>query len=126
MRVRTEGFTLAKRALHANLRCKFGNGSFWAEGYYVSTGGLNEATVEKHMQDQGDRGIAPGKLSVKEYENPFKEQVPCHRLLVIVRFYANHKARLQTRIAARRRAGWWPCSDVGACWYGGSGKNHSR
>ena len=111
---------------HANLKYKFGNRSFWAEGYYVSTDGLNEAMVEKYIQDQEDHGIVLDKLGVKEYENPFKEQVTCHRLLVIVRFYANHKVRLQTRIADRRYAGWWPCSDVGACWYGGSGKNHSR
>ena len=125
MRVCIEGFALAMCALHANLKYKFGNRSFWAEGYYVSTGGLNEATVEKYIQDQGDHGIVLDKLGVKEYENPFKEQVTRHRLLAIVRFYANHKARLQTRTANRRHAGWWPCSDVGACWYGGSGKNHS-
>ena len=29
---------------HANLKYKFGNRHFWAEGYYVSTVGLNEAT----------------------------------------------------------------------------------
>lgn len=28
---------------HANLKYKFGNRHFWAEGYYVSTVGLNEA-----------------------------------------------------------------------------------
>ena len=30
---------------HANLKYKFGNRKFWAEGYYVSTVGLNEATI---------------------------------------------------------------------------------
>lgn len=30
---------------HANLEYKFGNRHFWAEGYYVSTVGLNEATI---------------------------------------------------------------------------------
>ncbi len=30
---------------HANLKYKFGNRHFWAEGYYVSTVGLNEATM---------------------------------------------------------------------------------
>ena len=126
MRVRTEGFALAMFDEHANLKYKFGNRSFWAEGYYVSTDGSNEATVEKYIQDQGDHGIVLDKLGVKEYENPFKERVTCHRLLAIVRFNANHKVRLQTRIADRRHAGWLPCSDVGACWYGESGKNHSR
>jgi len=28
----------------ANLKYQFGNRHFWAEGYYVSTVGLNEAT----------------------------------------------------------------------------------
>ncbi len=27
---------------HSNLKYKFGNRHFWAEGYYVSTVGLNE------------------------------------------------------------------------------------
>ena len=30
---------------HANLKYKFGNRHFWAEGYYVSTVGLNESTI---------------------------------------------------------------------------------
>jgi putative transposase len=29
---------------HGNLKYKFGNRHFWADGYYVSTVGLNEAT----------------------------------------------------------------------------------
>ena len=37
---------------HANLKYKFGNRHFWAEGYYVSTVGLNDATVRKYIQDQ--------------------------------------------------------------------------
>ena len=35
---------------HANLKYKFGNRHFWAEGYYVSTVGLNEATIKKLME----------------------------------------------------------------------------
>ena len=31
---------------HANLKYKFGNRYFWSEGYYVSTVGLNKATVK--------------------------------------------------------------------------------
>lgn len=34
---------------HANLKYKFGNRKFWAEGYYVSTAGLNEATIKKYI-----------------------------------------------------------------------------
>ena len=37
---------------HANLKYKFGNRHFWAEGYYVSTVGLNESTIKKYIQDQ--------------------------------------------------------------------------
>ena len=37
---------------HANLKYKFGNRHFWAEGYYVSTVGLNDATVKKYIRDQ--------------------------------------------------------------------------
>lgn len=59
---------------HANLKYKYGNRHFWAEGYYVSTVGLNEATIRKYIQDQEKHDIAVDKLSVKEYEDPFKGQ----------------------------------------------------
>ena len=42
------------------------------EGYYVSTVGLNEATIRKYIEEQEQHDIALDKLSVKEYENPFK------------------------------------------------------
>ena len=57
---------------HANLKYKYGNRHFWAEGYYVSTVGLNEATIKKYIEDQEKHDIALDKLSVKEYEDPFK------------------------------------------------------
>lgn len=57
---------------HANLRYKFGNRHFWSEGYYVSTVGLNEATIKKYIQEQESHDIAMDKLSVKEYEDSFK------------------------------------------------------
>ncbi|WP_293735563.1 IS200/IS605 family transposase [uncultured Phascolarctobacterium sp.] len=71
------GYLKGKSALqmfdkHANLKYKFGNRHFWAEGYYVSTIGLNEATVKKYIAEQEKQDIALDKLSVKEYENPFK------------------------------------------------------
>ena len=31
--------------MHSNLRYKYGNRKFWAEGYYVSTVGLNESKI---------------------------------------------------------------------------------
>ena len=71
------GYLKGKSALmifdkHANLKNKYGNRHFWAEGYYVSTVGLNEATIQKYIQDQDKHDIAQDKLSVKEYEDPFK------------------------------------------------------
>lgn len=34
---------------HVNLKYKFGNSKFWAEGYYVSTVDLNEAIIRKYI-----------------------------------------------------------------------------
>ena len=56
---------------HANLKRKFGNRKFWAQGHCVSTVGLNEATIAKYIREQESRDIAEDKLSVKEYEDPF-------------------------------------------------------
>ena len=58
---------------HANLKYKFGNRHFWSEGYYVSTVGLNDATVAKYIREQEMHDIAMDKMSVKEYANPFSE-----------------------------------------------------
>ena len=71
------GYLKGKSALmifdrHANLKYRFGNRHFWAEGYYVSTVGLNEATIKKYIQEQEKHDIAMDRLSVKEYEDPFK------------------------------------------------------
>ena len=71
------GYLKGKGALmmfdrHANLKYKYGNRHFWAEGYYVSTVGLNEATIKKYIQDQEKHDIALDKLSVREREDPFK------------------------------------------------------
>ncbi len=57
---------------HANLKYKFGNRKFWAEGYYVSTVGLNEATIKKYIQQQESHGIMQDKLTTREYANAFK------------------------------------------------------
>ena len=72
------GYLKGKSALmmfdkHANLKYRFGNRHFWTEGYYVSTVGLNEATIKKYIQDQEKHDIALDKLSVKEYEDPFRD-----------------------------------------------------
>ena len=64
------GYLKGKSALmifdrHANLKYKFGNRHFWSEGYYVSTVGLNEATIKKYIQDQEKNDIMQDKLGVK-------------------------------------------------------------
>ena len=53
---------------HANLKYKYGNRKFWAEGYYVSTVGLNEATIRKYIREQENADIAQDRLNLKEYE----------------------------------------------------------
>ena len=73
------GYLKGKSALmiydkHANLKYKYGNRHFWAEGYYVSTVGLNDATVAKYIREQERHDIAMDKLSVKEYQNPFEDK----------------------------------------------------
>ena len=57
---------------HANLKYKFGNKHFWATGYYVSTVGLNSATVEKYIREQENADKITDKLTTKEYVDPFK------------------------------------------------------
>ena len=71
------GYLKGKSALmifdrHANLKYKFGNRHFWAEGYYVSTVGLNEATIKKYIQEQEKHDIAMDRLNQREREDPFK------------------------------------------------------
>ena len=57
---------------HANLKYKFGNRKFWAEGYFVSTVGLNEATIKKYIQQQEKHDILQDRVSTREYQNPFQ------------------------------------------------------
>ena len=57
---------------HANLKYQFGNRHFWSIWYYVSTVGLNEATIRKYIQDQEKEDILHDKLGIKEYDDPFK------------------------------------------------------
>ena len=55
---------------HANLKYKFGK-NFWPKGFYVSTVGLNIATVEKYIREQEMHDQMVDKLSVKDYGDPF-------------------------------------------------------
>ena len=56
----------------ANLKYKFGNRHFWLEGYFVSSAGLNEATIKKYIEEHENHDIVLDKLSVKEYKDSFK------------------------------------------------------
>ena len=60
--------------MHSNLKYRYGNRKFWAEGYYVSTVGLNESTIRKFIREQESHDIAIDKLTTKEYKNPFGDK----------------------------------------------------
>ena len=67
------GYLKGKSALmifdkHANLKYKFGNRHFWAEGYYVSTVGLNEATIKKCIQGERNYPVDDFFTSMKIWE----------------------------------------------------------
>jgi putative transposase len=71
------GYLKGKSALmifdrHANLKYKFGNRHFWSRGYYVSTVGLNEATIAKYVREQEQHDQMMDRISVKENEGPFR------------------------------------------------------
>lgn len=57
---------------HANLKYKYGNRHFWAKGYFVSTVGLNKATIKKYIQEQETEEKMNDKNSVKEFEDPYR------------------------------------------------------
>ena len=57
---------------NANLKYKFGNRQFWATGYYVSTVGLNEATIKKYIRNQETADQVEDKVMRKEYYDPFE------------------------------------------------------
>ena len=71
------GYLKGKSALmifdrHANLKYKYGIRHFWSRGYYVSTVGLNEATIAKYVREQEKHDQMLDRLSTKEYEDPFR------------------------------------------------------
>ena len=57
---------------HANLKYKYGNRTFWAKGYYVSTVGLNQKTIENYIKNQEMEDRMKDSMSKKEYVDPFK------------------------------------------------------
>ena len=56
---------------HANLKYNYGNRHFWAEGYFVSTVGMNKNTIQKYIQNQELEDQISDKRSLKEYKDPF-------------------------------------------------------
>ena len=49
-----------------HLRCKFGNRHFWCTGYFVSTVGVNEATIIKYVREQEERDKITDQYSLVE------------------------------------------------------------
>ena len=71
------GYLKGKSALmifdrHANLKYKYGNRHFWSRGYYVSTVGLNEATIAKYVREQETQDQMMDRITTKEAEDPFR------------------------------------------------------
>ena len=54
---------------HANLKYNYGNRHFWAQGYYVSTVGLNKNTIKKYIQEQETEDKLLDKRSLREYKD---------------------------------------------------------
>ena len=71
------GFLKGKSALmifdnHSNLKYKFGQRTFWAKGYYVSTGGVNKNTIKNYKVSWSNVKIVSKTRNIKEYQDPFK------------------------------------------------------
>ena len=69
------GYIKGKSALmkfdrRANLKYKFGNRHFWAEGNYVSTVDLNEETIKKYIQGQETSGDYDGQITCQGILRP--------------------------------------------------------
>ena len=56
---------------HANLKYKYGNRKFWAEGYYVDTVGKNKKIIEEYIRKQLEEDIAIDQMVMKEFIDPF-------------------------------------------------------
>ncbi len=59
----------------ANLKYKYGNRHFWGKGYYVSTVGRNEKKIKEYIQNQLQEDMALDQISMKEYIDPFSENM---------------------------------------------------
>ena len=70
------GYLKGKSALmifeqFSNLKYKFGNRHFWCKGYFVSTVGVNEATIVKYIREQETRDKIADQHSLFEHKDPF-------------------------------------------------------
>ena len=54
-----------------HLRYKFGNRHFWSIGYFVSTVGINEATIIKYVREQEERDKITDQYSLVERPSSF-------------------------------------------------------
>ena len=57
--------------MHATLKFKYGNRSFWCRGYYVDTVGKNEKMIREYIRNQLEEDLASDQISLKEYIDPF-------------------------------------------------------
>ena len=69
------GYLKGKRAMiafeqYSRLKKNFRGHHFWARGYYVSTVGLNEATMAKLVRDQKKHDQMMGRISTKKQKTP--------------------------------------------------------
>ena len=55
---------------------------FWVKGYYVSTVGLNEASIIKYIREQENAERIIDKVSVKEMEDSFiGSELQCEKVV---------------------------------------------
>ena len=55
----------------SNLKYKYGNRHFWCKGYFVSTVGINEATIIKYIREQEEHDKLVDQHSLIEHKDPF-------------------------------------------------------
>ena len=61
---------------HSNLKYKFGNRNFWATGYYVSTVGLNEATITNNILVFSETSDGDKTVSQQQKVKVIDDQTP--------------------------------------------------
>lgn len=58
---------------HANLKYKYSNRNFWCRGYFVSTVGKNKRVIQEYIRNQVNEDIVTDQVTMKEFEDPFKD-----------------------------------------------------